>query len=268
MRRFAIVWPEILARIGSPCCRNYAWRAIGSLEYAKSVNCKPETISGPRWSPDFDAHLNYCKSVQPPMRTLRGQGARPDQPGMPHRRRQDPQGNAALQVAQNNDASCLSGIGYEVNTRVIIRATDAAGVQNNITKNRSDAGGSFVASVSAADVCTVAGTITFTAEDQDKALRAGEANCPPPAPAGAGDGGSPIAAIAEAFNGTWNMRMSNGVGYRLTLEVNGDKVNGTFVSPRQAELDGTVAGSLPRTKKGRFEYTFSQPGTGLAPSAS
>ncbi len=119
--------------------------------------------------------------------------------------------------------------------------------------------------VSAADVCTVAGPITFTAEDQDKAPSAPvTANCPPPGAAGGGDGGSPIAASAEAFAGTWNMRMSDGVGYVLILEVDGDKVNGTFRSPGRRLLDGTVAGSLPRSKKGRFEYTFSQPGTGLS----
>ncbi len=262
--RIASVWPEILARIGSPGCRKYAWRAVGSLEYAKSVNCDPTTISGPRWSPDFDAHLEYCKSV--PAADANAEDKERFRISQECRiaAGKNSKDNAALQVAQNNDSFLLSGNGYAENTRIIIRATDAAGVQNNVTKNRSDAGGSFVASVSAAEVCTVAGTITFTAEDQDNKPSAPvTANCPPPGAAGAGDGGSPIAASAEAFAGTWNMRMSNGVGYVLTLEVNGDKVNGTFVSPGKPNLDGTVAGSLPRSKKGRFEYTFSQPGTGL-----
>ncbi|MFO1171671.1 MAG: trypsin-like serine protease [Hyphomicrobiaceae bacterium] len=262
--RIAAVWPDILARIGSPGCRKYAWRAVGTLEYAKSVNCDPATISGPRWSPDFDAHLEFCKGAQPAVANFEDKERfRISQEcriaaGMP-------QGTVALQVAQNGVAFLLSGAGYEVNTRVIIRATDAAGIQRNITSNRSDAGGNLVASIDAADVCTVAGPITFTAEDQDKAPSAPvTANCPAPAAAGDGGGESPIAQSADAFNGTWSMRMSDGVGYVLTLAVDGDKVNGTFRSPGRPELDGTVAGSLPRSKKGRFEYTFSQPGTGLS----
>ena len=78
-----------------------------------------------------------------------------------------PHGNAALMVAQNGAGFALSGGGYAVNTRVIIRSTDAAGFKKNITSNFSDAKGSFSATVDGAAVCTKAGTITFTAEDQD-----------------------------------------------------------------------------------------------------
>ncbi len=262
--RIANVWQDIRARIGSAQCRKYAWQAVRSLEYAKSFNCDPATISGPRWSPNFDDHLNFCKGSQAAAANAEtNERFRISQEcrvaaGM------NKKDNAALQVAQNNDAFLLSGNGYAENTRIVIRATDAAGVQNNVTKNRSDAGGSFVASVSAAEVCTVAGTITFTAEDQDnKPSPPVTANCPPPGPAGQGDGSSPIAQSAEAFVGTWAMKMSDGKRYVLTLAVDGDKVNGTFVSPGKPNLDGTVAGSLARNKKGRFEYTFSQPGTGL-----
>lgn len=263
--RVSTVWPDIVARIGSPGCRKYAWRAVGTLEYAKSMNCDPATISGPRWSPDFDAHLEFCKGAEPAVVNAEDKER--------FRISQEcriaagkPQGTVDLQVAQNGSAFLLSGTGYEVNTRVIIRATDAAGVQKNITTNRSDAGGNLVASVAAEDVCTVAGPITFTAEDQDKAAsQPVTANCAAPAGAGEDGGGeSPIAQSADAFNGTWRMHMSDGVDYVLTLAVNGDKVNGTFTSPGRPELDGTVAGSLPRSKKGRFEYTFSQPGTNLS----
>ena len=141
--------------------------AIGAVEYAKSVNCDPATFSGPL-NPDFDYHLNFCKNgaSSEAMAAEQSERFRISQEcrvaaGM------NKKDNAALQVAQNNDAFLLSGNGYAENTRIIIRATDAAGVQNNVTTNRSDAGGSFVASVSAAEVCSVAGTITFTAEDQD-----------------------------------------------------------------------------------------------------
>lgn len=254
-----IVWPEILARIGSPSCRKYAWRAIGSVEYAKSVNCKAETISGPRWSPDFDAHLNYCKSAKAADANFEADER--------FRISQEcriaagkPQGTVALTVAANNTAFLLTGAGYEVNTRVIIRSTDSAGVQNNITTNRSDAGGNLVASVNMAEVCSVAGPITFTAEDQDKAPSPPvTVACLPPAPGENANGESPIAASADAFNGDWDMQLWDGRRFRLTIAVDGDKLNGAFVSPRSHEDDGTVSGTLPRSKKGRVEYTFSQP---------
>ena len=105
-----------------------------------------------------------------------------------------PQGTSALQVAQNGDGFALSGSGYAVNSRVIIRSTDSAGFKKNITSNFSDPKGNFAATVAGADVCTKSGTITFTAEDQDKPASAPvNATCqqvaaapppPPPPPAG------------------------------------------------------------------------------------
>ena len=259
------VWADIIGHIGKPSCRRYAWQAVGSLQYAKSVNCDPATISGPRWSASFDDHLNFCKggASAEVMKSETDERFRISQEcriaaGMPH-------GDAKLQIAQNASGFLLTGTGYAVNSRVIIRATDSAGSQRNITKNIADAGGNLFANVEMSEVCTVAGAITFTAEDQDnKPSSPVTGTCGAPAPAGASDGKSPIAASAQAFVGAWDMRMSNGVNYRLTLAVDGDKVNGTFSSPGKPNLDGTVAGSLPRSGNGRFEYTFSQPGTGLA----
>ncbi|MEQ1929869.1 MAG: trypsin-like serine protease [Parvularculaceae bacterium] len=259
-----IVWPQIIARIGSPTCRKYAWNAIGSVEYAKAANCKAETISGPRWSSSFDAHLNYCKGAKPADAKFEtNERFRISQEcriaaGMP-------QGTVALSVARNNAGFLLTGAGYEVNSRVIIRSTDAAGVQNNITTNRSDAGGNLFASVNMADVCTVAGPITFTAEDQDKAPSPPvKTDCLPPAPGGNAGGESPVSANADNFNGVWDMLMSDGKSYRLTIAVDGDKLNGAFRAPKSRTDDGTVAGSLPRSRNGRAEYTYSQPGANLS----
>lgn len=259
----AAVWNDILARIGKPSCRTYAWRAVGTLEYAKSMNCNPALLSGPRWSPNFDDHLNFCMggASASAMKSEADERFRISQEcriaaGMP-------QGTVALQVAQNNNAFLLSGSGYEVNTRVVIRSVDSAGVRNNITTNRSDAGGNLLASVSADSVCTVAGPITFTAEDADKAPSPPvTATCPPPGPKD--DGGASPVAKAQNFVGAWDMQMSNGTRYVLNLTVDGDKLSGTFTSPGNPNLDGNLAGNVPRSGKGRSEITFSQPGANLS----
>lgn len=260
--RVSVVWNDIVARIGSASCRKYAWRAVGSLDYAKKMNCDPAVLSGPRWSPDFDHHLNFCKSAKAADANFEDKER--------FRISQEcriaagkPKGTVALQVAQNNNAFLLSGAGYEVNSRVVIRSVDAAGVRNNITTNRADAGGNLIASVSADSVCTVAGPITFTAEDADKPPSPPvTATCPPPGPKG--DAGASPIAKAQNFIGAWDMQMSNGTRYVLNLAVDGDKLTGTFSSPGNPNLDGNIAGNVPRSGKGRSEFTFRQPGTNLS----
>lgn len=165
--RISVVWPGIIGIVGSPSCRRYARAAVGTLEYAKSMHCDPAAIAGPRFSPNFDDHLNWCKSAPPAaVSSEEKERARLVQEcriaaGKPH-------GTVALTVSSAGDSFNLSGSGYAVNSRVIIRATDAAGVKKNITSNFADANGRFAATVKAADVCTVAGSVVFTAEDQDK----------------------------------------------------------------------------------------------------
>ena len=164
----AAVWPQILEHIGSPACRNYAWRAVGAVQLATGIyNCDPKTISGPRWTPNFDDHLNFCMHAKAADANFEDKER--------NRIAQEcriaaamPQGTSALQVAQNGDGFALSGSGYAVNSRVIIRSTDSAGFKKNITSNFSDPKGNFAATVASADVCTKSGPITFTAEDQDK----------------------------------------------------------------------------------------------------
>jgi hypothetical protein len=197
------VWPQILAHIGSAPCRNYAWRAVGAVQLATGIyNCDPKTISGPRFSPNFDDHLNFCINAKPADANF--------EDGERNRITQEcriaaamPQGTSALQVAQAGDGFALSGSGYAVNSRVIIRSTDAAGFKKNITSNFSDPQGNFAATVASADVCTAPGTIIFTAEDQDKPASApvnatcqAVATAPPPAPhpsaGGPADQGLPL----------------------------------------------------------------------------
>lgn len=260
--KVSAVWDDIRSVIGSPGCRKYAWRAVGTLDYAKKMNCDPAVLKGPRWSADFDQHLNFCKNAKPADANAEDKER--------FRISQEcriaagkPQGTVALQVAQNANAFLLSGTGYEVNSRVVIRSVDAAGVRNNITTNRADAGGNLIASVSADSVCSVAGPITFTAEDADKPPSPPvTATCPPPGPKG--DAGASPIAKAQNFIGAWDMQMSNGTRYVLTLAVDGDKLTGTFSSPGNPNLDGNIAGNVPRSGKGRSEFTFRQPGTNLS----
>ncbi len=185
----AAVWPQILEHIGSAPCRNYAWRAVGAVQLATGIyNCDPKTISGPRWTPNFDDHLNFCihakaadANFEDKERNKIAQECR-IAAAMP-------QGTSALQVAANADGFALSGSGYAVNSRVIIRSTNSAGFKKNITSNFSDPKGNFAATVANADVCSKPGSITFTAEDQDKPASAPvNATCqqvaaaPPPPP--------------------------------------------------------------------------------------
>jgi hypothetical protein len=191
----AAVWPQILEHIGSAPCRNYAWRAVGAVQLANGIyHCDPKTISGPRFSPNFDDHLNFCMHAKAADANFEDSER--------NRITQEcriaaamPQGTSALQVAPNADGFALSGSGYAVNSRVIIRSTDSAGFKKNITSNFSDPKGNFAATVATADVCSKPGTITFTAEDQDKPASAPvNATCqtvaatpapPPPPPANA-----------------------------------------------------------------------------------
>ena len=189
----AAVWPQILEHIGSAPCRNYAWRAVGAVQLATGIyKCDPKTISGPRWTPNFDDHLNFCMHAKAADANFEDKER--------NRIAQEcriaaamPQGTSALQVAPNADGFALSGSGYAVNSRVIIRSTDSAGFKKNITSNFSDPKGNFAATVATADVCSKPGSITFTAEDQDKPASAPvNATCqqvaaappPPPPPPG------------------------------------------------------------------------------------
>ena len=164
----APVWAQIKSHIGSAPCRNYAWRAVGAVQLATGIyKCDPKTISGPRWTPNFDDHLNFCMHAKAADANFEDKER--------NRIAQEcriaaamPQGTSALQVAPNADGFALSGSGYAVNSRVIIRSTDSAGFKKNITSNFSDPKGNFAATVATADVCSKPGSITFTAEDQDK----------------------------------------------------------------------------------------------------
>lgn len=163
----ASVWSDIQARIGSPGCRKYAWRAVGTVEYAKYVGCDPAVISGPRWSPNFDEHLNWCMNV--PAASANAEDKARNQIAQECRiAAAMPQGTGQLKVAETPDGFALSGGGYPVNSRIIIRVKGPAAVEQNITSNFSDPKGNFAATVSAAQVCAKAGPITFTAEDQDR----------------------------------------------------------------------------------------------------
>jgi hypothetical protein len=194
------VWPDIQARIGSNGCRNYAWRAVGAVDMVKFYGCDPAVVSGPRWSPNFDEHLNWCMSA--PAATANAE----DQARVTimHECRiaaAKPQGTGQLMVAQTGDGFALSGGGYPVNSRIIIRVFGPAAKEQNITSNFSDPQGNFAATLTSAQVCAQEGTITFTAEDQDRpASPPVNATCaptqaaavPPEPPAGAqpGDGGA------------------------------------------------------------------------------
>ena len=162
------VWDQIVARIGSTACRKYAWRAVGAADLARNTyNCNPQTISGGRWSTNFDDHLNFCKGAK----AADANNEDKERTRIMHECRiaaAMPQGTVALQVATTGDSFALSGSGYEVNARVIIRVKGPAAIEKNITSNFANAQGTFSATIPSADVCAQAGTITFTAEDKDK----------------------------------------------------------------------------------------------------
>jgi hypothetical protein len=164
----APVWSDILGHIGSPACRNYAWRAVGAVQYAKYVGCDPATISGPRFSPNFDDHLNFCMHAKPADANFEdSERNRITQEcriaaGMP-------KGTADLMVKAGADGSfTLSGSKYPVNSRIIIRSTDAAGEKKNFANNFSDAQGNWTVTLTNKQVCSAPGQVTFTAEDQDR----------------------------------------------------------------------------------------------------
>jgi hypothetical protein len=162
------VWSEIQRHIGSNGCRNYAWRAVGAVELAKGTyNCDPNTISGGRWSPNFDDHLNFCKGAK----AADANNEDKERTRIMHECRiaaAKPQGTVALKVATTGDSFALSGSGYEVNARVIIRVKGPAAIEGNFTSNFANAQGNFSATIPSEKVCASAGQITFTAEDQDK----------------------------------------------------------------------------------------------------
>jgi hypothetical protein len=162
------VWDQIVARIGSNACRNYAWRAVGAADLARNTyNCDAQTISGGRWSANFDDHLNFCKGAK----AADANNEDKERVRIMHECRvaaAKPQGTVALQVSPQADAFLLSGSGYEVNARVIIRVKGPAAIETNITSNFANAQGTFSASVPRDKVCARAGQITITAEDQDK----------------------------------------------------------------------------------------------------
>jgi hypothetical protein len=188
------VWPEIQQRIGSPGCRNYAWRAVGAVEMVKFYNCDPAVVSGPRWTPSFDEHLNFCIQAKAADANAEDKARNT----IMHECRiaaAMPQGTGALTVAQTGEGFALSGGGYPVNARIIIRVSGPAAKEQNITSNFSDPQGNFAATLSTAQVCAQAGTITFTAEDQDRppsppvnATCTAEVAAAPAAPAAPADG--------------------------------------------------------------------------------
>lgn len=162
-----LVWPDVVRIIGTPACRKYAWRAVGAVEYAKEQGCDEKVISGPRWSKYFDEHLDWCMSVPAAAANAEDKARNT----IMHECRiaaAMPKGTGALVVKETADGFELSGGGYPVNTRIIIRVTGAAAKQQNITSNFSNQHGVFGTTLSAAQVCAGVGPITFTAEDQDR----------------------------------------------------------------------------------------------------
>jgi hypothetical protein len=162
-----VVWPQIQRIIGTAGCRKYAWRAVGAVEYAKSNNCDPNVISGPRWSEHFDEHLDWCMAVKAADANAEDKA----RATIMHECRivaAKPKGSGALAVKETPEGFELSGGGYPVNARVIIRVTGAAAKEQNITSNFSNQYGVFFAALETAKVCADAGPITFTAEDQDR----------------------------------------------------------------------------------------------------
>jgi hypothetical protein len=166
--RVGDVWPEVLKRTGTPGCRKYAWRAIGAVDMVTHVyNCDPAVVSGSRWSPKFDDHLGWCMAAKAADANAEDKA----RITIMHECRiaaAMPQGTGALTVAQTGEGFALSGGGYPVNARIIIRVFGPAAKQQNITSNFSDPQGNFAAALTAAQVCAQAGPITFTAEDQDR----------------------------------------------------------------------------------------------------
>jgi hypothetical protein len=164
----AAVWAQIQHHIGSTGCRNYAWRAVGAVEMVNKVyGCDPAVVSGPRWSPSFDEHLKWCMQVKAADANAEDAARNT----IMHQCRVAaamPQGTGALTVADTGDGFALSGGGYPVNSRIIIRVSGPAAVAQNITSNFSDPQGNFAATLASAKVCAQAGAITFTAEDQDR----------------------------------------------------------------------------------------------------
>ncbi len=116
------VWAEIERRIGSAACRTYAWHAVGAVEMAKFYGCDPAVVSGPRWSPNFDEHLGWCMQASPADVNAEDQ-ARTAIMFECRIAAATPQGTGALTVAETPDGFALSGGGYPVNARIIIRSS-------------------------------------------------------------------------------------------------------------------------------------------------
>jgi hypothetical protein len=162
------VWQDILAHIGSPSCRAYAHAAVATHDLAITLyNCSAEALSGPRFSPNFDDHLHWCMTATPAAIASEN-AARANEAQLCRIAAAMPQGTGALTVTQAADGFSLSGGGYPVNSRIIIRVFGPAAKEQNITSNFSDAQGNFAATLPSSKVCAQAGQITFTAEDQDR----------------------------------------------------------------------------------------------------
>ena len=166
----------------SRVCDDYAKKAVDIHRMARDFyKCSADVLTGPRWTASFEQHKDWCM------------GATPQQRGFEQSERNRimqacrvtaamPQGVVGITVTQppRGDSFTIQGTGFAMNARVIIRVSGPAGRPQAITNNFADAKGAFSVVLQGVQVCNKPGTVTFTAEDQDKpASKPVNATCRP-----------------------------------------------------------------------------------------
>jgi hypothetical protein len=149
-------------------CLKYADFAVGTLKYALDMNCDPKVISGPRWDPDHNRHLQFCLGAPPQVSNFEySERARISQEcriaaGMPH-------GISVLSVHQiaSSGAFVLDGTGFQANARVVVDISGPAARMQTITNQFSDGEGKIAITLPQAAVCARLGLVTIAAREGD-----------------------------------------------------------------------------------------------------
>jgi hypothetical protein len=158
-------------------CRAYATSAVQTVKQARSV-CNAATLSGSRWTDNFDQHMNACMNVLA------------QQPGWANaetdaRTKILQQCHPTIAVATGGASFDVRVTGFQPNVPVIIVLSGAAAQTGRIaTVNGqriiTDGTGSVQVRLDRPLVCKAGGSVTFTAEDADGARRTAQgavANC-------------------------------------------------------------------------------------------
>jgi len=169
-------------------CRNYANRAVGTAKLARETyKCNPGTISGPRWSENFEEHRRWCISAPAATANFEDRARARIAQECRIAAAKGPVGAPRIVVTSRaGDTFFVNGSGFPPNVPIIIRLSGPGASIANVTVSNNqrivaDAKGSFSVRLFGAQICKRGGgNVVFTAEDQDgRKSPAATAKCAP-----------------------------------------------------------------------------------------